>query len=153
MTLDRSVIGNTRPGGTLLITRSRLLLFAKATGQSDPVFVDVEAARAAGHPDLPVPPTFYMAVELEMPDPFAYLPELGIDLRAVLHGGQEFIYHAQAHAGDELSCSSVITDVYDKKGGALSFLVSETPVTNQNGDKIVTLRNTLVVRQLTGALS
>lgn len=153
MPLDTSVIGNTRPGGTLLITRSRLLLFAKATGQTDPVFVDVEAARAAGHPDLPVPPTFYAGVEWEMPDPLAWMVDLGIDLRALLHGGQEFTYHALAHAGDELSASSIITDVYEKKGGALTFLISETPIINQNEDKIVTIRSTIVVRQLTGAVS
>ncbi|MGE9809478.1 FAS1-like dehydratase domain-containing protein [Janibacter sp. G1551] len=28
---------------------------AKATGQQDPVFIDVEAAKQAGHRDLPVP--------------------------------------------------------------------------------------------------
>ncbi|MFD7011727.1 MaoC family dehydratase N-terminal domain-containing protein [Rhodococcus jostii] len=153
MPLDTSAIGKTRPGGTLLITRSRLQLFAKATGQTDPIFIDVEAARAAGHPDLPVPPTFYAGVEWEIPDPLAYMVDLGIDLRFILHGGQEFIYHAQAHAGDELSSSTVISDVYKKKGGALNFMISETSITNQNGDKIVTLISTIVVRQPAGATS
>jgi acyl dehydratase len=150
--IDRSVIGSTRPGGSLLITRSRLRLFAKATGQNDPVFVDVDAARAAGHPDLPVPPTFYLGVDFEGADPFG-LDALGIDLQTVLHGEQSFEYHSTAHAGDELSSSSVVTDVYEKKGGALTFLVSETPVVNQDGDKVVTMTSTLVIRQLAGVAS
>lgn len=153
MTIDASLVGRSWPGGNLLITRSRLRLFAKATGQTDPVFVDIEAALAAGHPDLPVPPTFYLGVELEVPDPIAYLVDLGIDMRAVLHGEQSFEYHATAHAGDELSSSSRLTDVFEKKGGALTFLLTETHITNQKEEKIVTMRSTIIVRQLTGVVS
>ncbi|MCT2584615.1 SDR family oxidoreductase [Actinophytocola gossypii] len=40
MGLDRSLVGEEWAGGTLLVTRDRLRLFAKATGQTDPVFVD-----------------------------------------------------------------------------------------------------------------
>ncbi|NYG59761.1 acyl dehydratase [Nocardioides daedukensis] len=150
MGLTTDLIGTSRPGGTLLITRSRLRFFARATGQSDPVFIDEAAARRAGHRDLPVPPTFFFSVDLEAPDPFAYLDALGVDLRAVLHGEQEFVYHRTAHAGDELSSSTVVTDVYDKKGGELQFMVTETPIVDQDGKRVVTMRNTLVVRQLAG---
>lgn len=151
MAFDASLIGTRRAGGTLLVTRSRLRLFAKATAQTDPVFVDVDAARRAGYPDLPIPPTFYFGVDLEVPDAIEQLTELGVDLRAVLHGEQEFTYHAMAYAGDELTSSSVVTDVYDKKGGALRFLVTELPIINQHGTTVVTMRNTLIVRQLAGA--
>ncbi|GAA4383150.1 MaoC family dehydratase N-terminal domain-containing protein [Tsukamurella soli] len=150
MTLTKDLIGSSRPGGTLLITRSRLRLFALATGQQDPVFTDVDAARRAGHPDLPVPPTFYFGVELEVPDSFSYLADLGVDLRTVLHGEQEFEYHRTAHAGDQLTSSSVITDVYEKKAGALQFLVTDSPIVDHVGEPVVTLRNTLVVRRLAG---
>lgn len=151
MGLDASLIGSTRPGGTLLITRSRLRLFAKATGQTDPVFVDLDAAKQAGHRDLPVPPTFYFGVDLEVPDSFGHLAALGVDLRAVLHGEQEFTYHQMAYAGDELSSSSVVTDVFEKKGGELQFMVTETAIVNVDDDAmVVTMRNTLVVRHLAG---
>jgi acyl dehydratase len=151
MTLDASLIGTRRDGGSLLVSRSRLRLFAKATGQTDPVFIDVDAARRAGYPDLPIPPTFYVGVDLEVPDPFAHLRELGVDSRAVLHGGQEFTYHAMAYAGDELTSSSVVADVFDKREGALRFLVTEIAIINQSGTKVVTMCSTLVVRQLAGA--
>jgi acyl dehydratase len=153
MALDASVIGKTLTGASLLITRSRLQLFAKAIGQTDPVFIDVEAARAAGYPDLPVPPTFFLAVDLEAPDPFGYLDDLDIDIRTVLHGEQSFEYHSTAHAGDELFSSSVLTDVFEKKGGALTFLVIETPIVNKDGARIVTMKNTIVVRELEGVTS
>ncbi len=151
MALSPSLIGSTRSGGTLLVTRNRLRFFAKATGQTDPVFVDVDAAKRAGHPDLPVPPTFYFGVDLEMPDPFGYLDDAGVDLNTVLHGSQKFTYHELAFAGDELSSSSVVADVYEKKGGALQFMITDTPVLNQHGYTVVTMRNTLVVRPKRGS--
>ena len=150
MAIDRSIIGQEWPGETLLITRSRLRAFAKAAGQTDPVYTDVDAAKEAGHRDLPVPPTFFFGIGLESPDPFRRFTELGIDLRALLHGEQEFRYHRMAYAGDELSTRSRIVDVYQKKGGELQFLVDETDLTDQNGAAVATLRNTTVVRRLPG---
>ena len=112
------------------------------------MFVDVDTARAAGHPNLPVPPTFYFSVDLEVPDPFAYLAAVGVDLRAALHGGQEFEYHCPAHAGDELRSSSRVVDYFERKGGELQFLVTESAIVNQHGARVVTMRTTLVVRRL-----
>ncbi|WP_200933243.1 MULTISPECIES: MaoC family dehydratase N-terminal domain-containing protein [unclassified Sphingomonas] len=149
--MDASLIGTGRPGSSLLVTRSRLRFFAKAIGQTDPVFFDVDAARRAGHPDLPVPPTFYYGVDLEVLNAIDLLTELGVDVRAVLHGEQEFTYHAMAYAGDELTSSATITDVYEKKGGALKFLVTKVPIVNQHGVTVVTMRESLVIREIAGA--
>lgn len=148
MAIDRSVIGRELTGATLLITRSRLRAFAAAIGQTDPVYVDVEAALNAGHRDLPVPPTFYFAVDLEAPDPFILLSDLGVDLRTVLHGEQEFSYHHMAYAGDELTTSSRIVDVFDKKGGALEFIIRRTTVTNQDGVVVAELGSSTVVQNV-----
>ena len=109
--------------------RDRLAFFAKATGQTDPVYYDPDAAKAAGHPDLPIPPSFYFSLELERPDPFAWMTALGIDLSRILHGEQSFTYHAMAHAGDSLVLRSRIVDVVVKKQGALELLTKETSVT------------------------
>lgn len=146
MLIDRSAIGEELGGSSLLITRSRLRAFAAATGQTDPIYTDVDAARQAGHPDLPVPPTFYFGIDFEAPDPFAFLTDRGVDLRTVLHGEQEFVYEGMAYAGDELTTSSRIADVFDKKGGALEFLVRESVVTNQHGVVVARMRSTTVVQ-------
>ncbi|MFX8414337.1 MaoC family dehydratase N-terminal domain-containing protein, partial [Acinetobacter baumannii] len=55
--IDRKWIGYELPPSVLPIARPRLLFLAKATGQTHPIYVDVDAARAAGYPDLPAPPT------------------------------------------------------------------------------------------------
>jgi acyl dehydratase len=146
MSIDSSAIGRELPGRSLLVTRSRLRNFAKATGQQDPIYTDVEAAKQAGHRDLPVPPTFFFGIELESPDPFGFLDDLGIDLRTVLHGEQQFDYRQMAYAGDELTATSRIADIYEKKGGLLEFIVRESTVTNQDGAEVVLLRSSTIVQ-------
>lgn len=146
MALDRSFIGHESPGTSLLLTRSRLQLFAKATGQSDPIYSDPEVAWRAGHRDLPAPPSFLMAIELEAPDPFGWIAEIGADLRSVLHGEQRFTYHRMAYAGDELTTKSVLTDIYTKRDGELEFVVRTTSVKNQDGELVADLAGVIIIR-------
>lgn len=63
--IDRKWIGHELPPSVLPIERSRLQFFAKAIGETDPVYTDAAAARDAGYPDLPAPPTFLFAAELD----------------------------------------------------------------------------------------
>ncbi|OYD66657.1 MaoC family dehydratase N-terminal domain-containing protein [Rhodococcus sp. OK302] len=145
MAIDPAVIGKVLPSHEALAERGRLRFFAKAIGETNPIYSDVEAAKAAGHRDLPVPPTFLFCLDMEKPDPFLLLRELDIDVRHILHGEQAFEYHSPAYAGDTLAYTSTVTDTYSKKGGALDFLVRNTEVT-RDGELIARLTNTLVVR-------
>ncbi len=146
MPVDPSVIGRELPACSLAVDAGRLQFFAKATGQTDPVYVDTVAAAAAGHPDLPVPPSFLFGIELEQADPFGWLAELGVDLRRVLHGEQSFTYHSMAHAGDTLTATPRIKDVYSKKGGALEFIVKESTVTRADGSLVAETTSVIVVQ-------
>ncbi|MEU8900126.1 MaoC family dehydratase N-terminal domain-containing protein [Nocardia sp. NPDC048505] len=146
MTLDPGLIGTVLPAITSTIEAGRLRFFAAAIGETDPVYTDLTAARAAGYADLPVPPTFLFALELDRPDAFAFLARAGVDLRYILHGEQRFTYHAPAVAGDVLIATPRLTDVYSKKGGALEFLVKETAVTRPDGAPVADLRSTIVIR-------
>ncbi len=111
------------------VERGRLRFFARTIGLTDPIYHDVEAARRAGHRDLPVPLTFLgNALELELPDPLGWLAQLGGDLTTTTHAEQAFTYHAMAYAGDSLVLERRIVDVYTKKGGALEFVVKQTDV-------------------------
>lgn len=154
MAVDPGVIGTQLPTTTVTVDRGRLRFFAKAIGETNPpVYTELDAAIAAGHPDLPAPPTFLFSIELEAPDPFAYLAALGVDLRFVLHGEQSFVYHQPAYPpGDELVAHPRITDVYTKKkAGALEFIAKETTVTRIDGTPIADLRSVIVVRNPEGS--
>jgi hypothetical protein len=145
MSIDAAVIGRELATVTVTIERGRLRFFAESIGETDPLYRDVEAAHAAGFPDLPVPPTFLFGLKLEQDDPYAWMTELGIDLRFILHGTQRFEYHAMAFAGDELVATQRISEVYEKRGGVLEFLVTTSEVTRA-GAAIATLIETVVVR-------
>jgi len=145
--LDSELIGTEHPSATVLVERGRLRAFALAIGEPDLVYTDLDVAQAAGHPDLPVPPTFLFGVAAgHGADDFAWMTELGIDLRHVLHGEQAFTYHDVAHAGDTMVLSPVIVDVYSKRSGALQFLVREIRVRRADGSLVADLRMTIVVR-------
>jgi hypothetical protein len=139
MPVDPSVVGTELPAITMTVDASWLRFFAKAIGETSEDY--------AGAGDrLPVPPTFLFGLELEAPDSFRWLADLGVDLRLVLHGEQSFVYHSPAHSGDTLTARPRITDVYAKKGGALEFIVKQTEVTRADGSAVAELTSTLVVR-------
>lgn len=144
--LDRIFIGYQSPPFTADVERGRLRFFAKAIGETDPLYSEEAAARAAGHPDLPVPPTFLFCLEMDRPDPYGWFDALGIPLPKVLHGEQAFRYHRLAHAGDRLRFESTVVDIYDKKGGLLEFVVQDNAITNQRDELVATFRRTLVIR-------
>jgi acyl dehydratase len=144
--IDRRFIGHSLPPFTVEVEKGRLRFFAKATGQADPVYSDEEAARTAGHPSLPVPPTFLFCLEMESPNPAAIRELLSLDYKRMLHGEQGFEYHAMAHAGDKLTFSQRIDDIYDKKNGALEFVVRKTRVTNQRDELVAEMRCVTVMR-------
>ncbi|MCY1266799.1 hypothetical protein D9M68_182370 [compost metagenome] len=143
---DKSLIGRSLGVTHAEVEKGRLRFFAKAIGETDPVYTDEAAARAAGYKSLPVPPTFLFCLQGEGRDLGEFLDLLGWDLGRILHAEQEFIYHKPAVAGDVLSFDTTIADIYEKKGGALQFVVQNTRVTNQDGEHIADIRSSLVQR-------
>ncbi|WP_433678194.1 MaoC family dehydratase N-terminal domain-containing protein [Nocardia sp. CA-119907] len=138
MPVSTDAIGTELPPLTMTIDPGRIRFFAKAIGESLPEGTDVA--------DIPVPPTFLFALELEQPDPFEWLTELGVNLSQILHGTQRFVYHSTAKAGDTLVARPRIADVYTKKNGALEFIVKQTSVTRSDGTPVADLISTLVLR-------
>ena len=144
--IDKKWIGHELPAAELPIERSRLQFFARAIGETDPVYTDVEAARAAGYADLPAPPTFLFAAELDSGAAFGLLEDLEVPIAKLLHGEQSFSYHRPACVGDTVTVRSTVTDIYDKKDGALEFVVKTSRATNQRQELVAELRTTLVCR-------
>ena len=124
--IDTKHIGAVLARHSVEVEAGRLRFFAKATGQNDPVYFDTAAAKDAGHPALPVPPTFLFCRDMDQTSPGALRELLGFDIGRVLHGEQSFVYHRMAYAGQRLSFETRIADIYTKKAGALEFVVRET---------------------------
>lgn len=144
--IERKFIGHEMPPHTVEVEKGRLRFFARAIGETNPVYTDEDAARAAGYRSLPVPPTLLFGLDMEVPDPFAVFELLGVDLGRILHGEQSFRYHADACAGDSLTFRSRISNIFEKKGGALEFIVEDTSITNQDGVHVADMQRVIVVR-------
>jgi len=144
--IDRKWIGHAWPPSVLHIDRTRLQFFAKTIGETNPIYTDVAAARHAGYPDLPAPPTFIVAAEMDAGAVERFLAELAIPLSKLLHGEQGFTYHKTICAGDTIAVHSRITDIYDKKNGTLEFVAKTSRVFNQLEELVAELRAVIVCR-------
>jgi acyl dehydratase len=150
--VDRKFIGFTTPPRSVEVETGQLKFFAKATGETNPIYFDEAAARSAGHPRLPAPPTFAFTLNNLAPSKGpSWLSEMGVNIGNVLHGEQSFEYHQPIYAGDVITIAGRITDIYEKKGGALNFIVMENDATNQKGELCVRQRSVTVVRNAGGS--
>jgi acyl dehydratase len=126
------------------VERGHIRRFAEAVGDSNPIYVDEAAARAAGHPRIPAPPTF--AIALRANDPRGGIE---LDWRKLLHGEQELIYARPLYAGDRLTIVGRIAGaaVKETKSGIMDVMVLETVATDGDGARVFTARSTVLVRR------
>ena len=144
--IDHKFIGWRFDPHTVDVEKGQLRFFAKAVGETNPIYTDEATAKAAGYNALPAPPTFAFSLNMMQPNQYAYLDTLGVDLGKLLHGEQQFEYVGPICAGDRITLQGEISDIYAKKGGALEFIIQDTTATNQRGETVVKMRSTIVVR-------
>jgi len=144
--LDRSKVGHEFPSYTVDVEKGRLVFFAKAIGETNPVYIDEASARDAGYKTIPAPATFMFSIDLDGPEFLPMLKLLNMDIGRILHGSQDFQYLGQVYAGDSITQTSKILDMFDKKGGALEFVVLESSYTNQDGELVGKAQQTIVYR-------
>lgn len=150
MVTDRKHIGVVSEPREIDVEKGQLRFFAKATGETNPIYFDEEAARAAGHPTIPAPPTFLFSLHLGAPAKRGDILDaengIGADMRRILHGEQRFTYHRPIYAGDRITLTTTTTDIYDKKGGALEFVVQNTQGVNAKGHLCAEMQAVTVIR-------
>src|ERR1700757_1116692 len=130
------------------VERSKLVELARSYQDDDPVWYDVEAARAAGFDDIPMPPTLDVLADHWRTGGAAEKVKLiGADLRRILHGEASWEYLAPVHPGDELTARQRVADVTTregKRGGTMTLVQFETEYTNQHGELVRRRRDTLI---------
>jgi acyl dehydratase len=144
--IDKSHIGLVSEPHNVDVEKGRLKFFAKSIGETNPIYFDEAAARAAGYRSIPAPTTFLFSLDFEQENPFAVLEALDVQLGKVLHAEQSFTYFEQICSGDTITLQSKVTDIYDKKDGALEFLVQEFTAMNQDNTLVAKMQRTIVVR-------
>ena len=146
MAIDRGFIGREYPAPeTYEVGREHVRQFAEAIGDLNPAYLDPEAARALGHPDVVAPPTFLTVLNFRFVSsgPIAD-PALGLDYSRVVHGEQSFELHRPVVAGDVLRSVQRVDDIKD--AGRNEVIATVTEVTDSRGEPVATLRSTLVSR-------
>lgn len=122
----------------------QLKFFAKAVGETNPIHFDEAAALAAGYRSIVAPPTYSCTLSCAVPDPFAKFIAIGMNLQNILHAQQRFEYFAPICAGDRLIFESTIVEIFDKRAGAIQFVIEEATATNQLGQLTTRIRQTIV---------
>jgi acyl dehydratase len=155
---DKSKLGMKFPSFTFEVEKGKIAEFAMAIsqkenkGEVDQVYVDEKAAKKAGYPGIIIPPTFQTCFALwGAGGLMATVEALGINLGRLLHGEEEYEYFASIQAGDVITCSSKVVDMYEKEkkskpGSFMEFTVLETEMKNQRGELVIKSRSTLVER-------
>ena len=141
-----TIVGREYPPFQFEVEKGRIRMFCQAIGESNPIYHDESAAKRAGYRSIPVPPTFAFTIIMEANQSFMILDDLGIDKTRTMHGEQQFAYHADICAGDVITGRQKVIDQYEKKGGALRFIVTEIRLENQMMQHVSDLRTTIVVR-------
>jgi acyl dehydratase len=160
MAVDTSIIGSALPPSTIVLERSPISAFAKSVKSTSDIYQNAEVAKANGFTSIPAPPTFGFAFqtfgafpELQPEGAASVSPALAIlrDLSKtgglILHGEQAFSYHAPVLAGDVLSGTGTISDVYEKttgSGSVMTFIASKMEYRNAQGEHVLSTVSTLI---------
>ncbi|HVM40655.1 MAG TPA: MaoC family dehydratase N-terminal domain-containing protein [Acidimicrobiia bacterium] len=155
-----------RPTGKwkISVERGPVSNFATAVKDTNPVYHDLQAAKAVGFDDIPAPPTWGFSMthwgaypEQQPADnpakdgPSPVMEIIGTLMKSgglVLHGEQEFEYHRPLTVGDVLDGEGRVVDVYEKQSGerTMTFLVTENEYRDQSGELVLTTRMNLIHR-------
>lgn len=126
------------------VGREKIREYARAVGETNPLHLDLDAARAAGHADLVAPPMFAVVYSAPALEAALFDPRLQIDFAMLLHGGQAFEWGPLVIAGDEITTELSLAERYERIG--MTFYVFESRSRNQRGEQVCLGRWTEVVR-------
>ncbi len=140
-------VGRASPPVTLEVERGHIRRFADAVGDPSPLYRDEAAARAAGYPRIPAPPTF--AAALRGNDP---RDGIELDWKRLLHGEQEYLFERPIFAGDRLTLVGRIAaaDVKQGRSGVIDLMVVETVARDDQGAIVFRARSQILVRRPAG---
>jgi acyl dehydratase len=144
MAANPSAVGKSYPPTTYAVGREKIREYAAAVGETNPLYFDVDAARAAGYADVVAPPMFAVVYGARAVGPAIVDPDVGIDFARMLHAGQQFVWGPLVVAGDEITTTASVKDISER--GGMNFFVFETVSQNQNGDTVCTGTWSQIVR-------
>jgi acyl dehydratase len=127
MQVDSSLIGRCSTPVQNEVEKGAIRKFAEAIGDGNPLYRDAEYAASTKYGKIIAPPTFSMTFD------HGEIEGFNIKQAGLIHGKQEFNYERPICAGDVISSSMKIENVYSRTGksGKMTFVVLEQTGVNQ----------------------
>jgi acyl dehydratase len=135
MPVKTDAVGKEYPPVRYEVGREKIREYANAIGATNPVHHDREAALAAGYRNVVAPPMVCVVYSAPALGPGVLDPDVGINLAAMVHGGQEFVWGEPVCAGDEITTQAKVSEIYEQDGKG--FYVFQSRSTNQDGAEVV----------------
>jgi acyl dehydratase len=144
MGVNADAVGKSYPPTRYAVGREKVKEYALATGETNPLHLDHEAARAAGYADVVAPPMFAVVYSGPAIGPALFDPEVGLNFALMVHGSQEFRWGPLVVAGDEIETTVSVKSIDERAGNG--FYVFESVSTNQDGHTVCVGTWTNIVR-------
>ena len=138
--VDKSAVGETGEAFDLAVERGKVREFARATKSENPAYLD------AGDPVSE--PTFLVSSVFWAPPGANRWGKLKLDMRRVLDGGREFVFHGPPpKAGTNLTAQSRVDNIYEKegrRGGTMTFVETVQEFRDEAGNVVAEMRSTAI---------
>jgi acyl dehydratase len=123
------------------ITRQNIRLFARAVGYTDPIYYDVDAAKAKGHRDLVAPVGFAGIPVFDPNTHSAFDDDAGSFpwVTAGLNGGTDFEYLDVLYAGDVLEARRKVTNWAERSSRMGQMVIMNQDVVYRRDGKVVAI--------------
>ena len=142
---DRSLHDKEHRAGPFEITAEMIQAVNASLGENGSAFTSVEGAKDSGFKGMIAPPTLCSIFVREV-----QLPDVGIDFGTTqMHAGQRVQPVAPIYAGDRITATSHLKEVYAKTGrsGTMVFIVWETTFRNQDEQVVAEVQESFARRE------
>ncbi|HEX6311117.1 MAG TPA: MaoC family dehydratase N-terminal domain-containing protein [Acidimicrobiia bacterium] len=137
--VDKSAIGMTDDGFDMVVERGKIREFARATKSGNPAYLDEP---------VPVSPPTFLVTNAFWSTGGGPFGRIGLDMRRVLDGGREFVFHGPPPAaGTKLTAQTRVDDIYEKegkRGGTMTFVVTVQEFRDETGELVAEMRSTVI---------
>jgi acyl dehydratase len=116
------------------VGREKVKEYARAVGETNQLCLDEAAARAAGYADVIAPPMFAVVYSGAAVVPALFDPEVEMNFAMMVHGGQQFEWGEPVVAGDEITTTASVKEIYEQDGRG--YYVFESVSVNQRGEQV-----------------
>jgi hypothetical protein len=135
--VNKGAVGATGEAFDMVVERGKLREFARATKSQNPEYLD-DATPVS-------PTTFLVSSVFWAPPGAARWGDLQLDMRRVLDGGREFVFHGPPpEAGTKLTSQSRVEDIYEKEGKTMTFVITVQEFRDEAGELVAEMRSTAI---------